>query len=71
MGPPLEDIVAQVAYRVDDALFGDRRFLDVAPRVLDDVQHPLDLRAQPRILVQPGLHIRPADHRRFAVREPF
>jgi hypothetical protein len=71
VGPPLQDIVAQFAYRVDDALLGDRRFLDVAPRVLDDVQHPLDFRAQPRILVQSAVHIRPAEDRRFAVGEPF
>ena len=37
VGPPLQDLVAQVAHRIDDALLGDRRFLDVAPRVLNDV----------------------------------
>jgi hypothetical protein len=70
VGPPLENIVTQFAHRVDDALLGDRRFLDVASRVLDDVQHPFDLRAQPWIPVQPGFHIRPTEDRCFAIREP-
>jgi len=36
MRPLLQDILAELADRVDDALLGDRRFLDIAPRVLDD-----------------------------------
>ena len=29
-------IATELADRVDDAWLGDRRFLDIAPRVLDD-----------------------------------
>ena len=64
------DLVAEVAHRVDDAWLGDRGFLDVAHRVLDEVQHPFDLHVQPRILVQPGFHLRSAEDRRFAICEP-
>lgn len=35
MGPPLEDLVAQCAHRLDHALLGDRRFLDVAATLIE------------------------------------
>ena len=69
-GPLLQDVVAELAHRVDHPWLGHRRLLDIAARVLDEIQHPFDLRAQPGILVQPRLHIRPAEDRRFAVCEP-
>jgi hypothetical protein len=53
VGPPLQDVVPELAHRLDHLLLSDRRLLDLAVRPFDQAQQRLDFRAQLRVPLQP------------------
>jgi hypothetical protein len=59
VGPPLQDIVPELAHRLDDLLLGDRRLLDIAVRPVHQAQQGLDVCAQLRVPRQPRRHVLP------------